>query len=60
MAYDSGSGSQLWVARYNHDLYTDVLWSVAVSPDSGTAFVTGYTGEPTTGTYDYVTLAYQT
>ena len=45
MAYDSGTGAQLWVARYGQPAKEAAYGvSVAVSPDSSKVFVTGDTG----------------
>lgn len=54
IAYKVGSGAQLWVRRYIYDpTYGDnYAYSVAVSPTSGTVFVTGSAA----GNYD--TIAY--
>jgi outer membrane protein assembly factor BamB len=52
-------GTQLWVKRY-HDAAggsgADVAYSVAVSPDGGTVFVTGYS--PGSAPDSYATVAY--
>jgi|HubBroStandDraft_6_1064221.scaffolds.fasta_scaffold74321_2 outer membrane protein assembly factor BamB len=53
VAYDSGTGAQLWVARYGQPAKeADYGVSVAVSPDSAKVFVTGDTGN------DAATVAY--
>ena len=36
VAYDAGTGKQLWASRYSGE-----LWALAVSPDSRTLYVTG-------------------
>jgi hypothetical protein len=53
VAYDSGSGAQLWVARYG-DPAKEATYgiSVTVSPDSSRVFVTGNAGN------DGATVAY--
>jgi outer membrane protein assembly factor BamB len=53
VAYDSGTGAQVWVARYGQPAkQADYGVSVTVSPDSSKVFVTGDTGN------DGTTLAY--
>jgi outer membrane protein assembly factor BamB len=43
VAYDAVTGAQLWVQRWSgHGSYADFAESVAVSPDGGTVFVTGF------------------
>ena len=51
-------GSVLWAKRYNGpgDNFDGAV-AAAVSPNSSTVFVTGYSFDSTTG-YDYATLAY--
>ncbi|MGI9006617.1 MAG: hypothetical protein ACR2FU_10540 [Streptosporangiaceae bacterium] len=57
IAYNAKSGAQIWLQRYNGPGNTgDVAKSLAVSPDGGTVYVTGYSGAQ--GRYDYVTIAY--
>ncbi len=58
IAYTAASGAQQWVARYNGTGNgTDVATSLAVSPTSGTVYVTGKS-VATSGLYDYATIAY--
>jgi hypothetical protein len=63
VAYDSKTGAQLWVTRYNDAANAaDQAWSLVVSPDGRRVFVTGYSwgGDPASGGshYDYATVAY--
>jgi DNA-binding beta-propeller fold protein YncE len=54
----TATGTQLWVKRYNGPGHSyDDATSVAVSPTSGTAYVTGKSWGTNTG-YDYATVAY--
>ncbi len=58
VAYDAGTGSPVWVRRYNGpgNANDQARW-VAVSPDGTVVFVTGTSGG--TGTqFDYATVAY--
>jgi len=58
-AYDAATGAQLWLARYNGPGNgDDKAYSVVVSPDGGTVYVTGESAE-TTSAYDYATVAYK-
>jgi hypothetical protein len=58
VAYDSVTGSRLWVRRYNdRGNRDDVGFSVGVSPQGNRVFVTGYSHSLTTS-YDYATVAY--
>jgi PQQ-like domain len=58
IAYNAASGAQQWVARYNGTGNgTDLATSLAVSPTSGTVYVTGQS-VATSGLYDYATVAY--
>jgi len=58
MAASAISGGQLWASRYNGPGNGgDNARSMAVSPDTGTVFVTG--GSPGNGSAtDYATIAY--
>lgn len=58
VAYDPASGHPLWASRYDGPLHQgDKALSVAVSPATGTVFVTG--GSGAAGTVpDYATVAY--
>lgn len=59
----TASGTQLWVSRYGAPANDNTAFSVAVSPDGGTVYVTGTSfsgatyGKGATGT-DYRTVAY--
>jgi DNA-binding beta-propeller fold protein YncE len=55
IAYSAATGTRLWVKRYNGPATSsdDAAFSVAVSPDGGSVFVTGSSGG------DYATVAYQ-
>ena len=58
VAYDPASGHQLWASRYDGPLHQgDKALSVAVSPATGTVFVTGASGAAGT-VPDYATVAY--
>jgi WD40 repeat protein len=58
LAYDTASGRQLWVARYDGPASdTDFASSVAASPDGTSVFVTG-ASKGVDSSYDYATLAY--
>jgi DNA-binding beta-propeller fold protein YncE len=65
IAYNTATGAQLWVKRYNGPANSqDGGYSLAVSPDGGTVYVTGgstvtTTPDPASG-QDYTTLAYST
>lgn len=58
VAYDSGTGDELWVAR-EHKSNFDQPHAIAMSPDAGTVFVTGEI-HGATDTRDIYTVAYQT
>ena len=58
IAYNPASGHQLWASRYDGPLHQgDEALSVAVSPATGTVFVTGESGAGGT-VPDYATVAY--
>jgi DNA-binding beta-propeller fold protein YncE len=65
VAYSTSTGAQLWVSRYNGPVNgEDGGYSVAVSPDGATVYVTGFstvavTSDPASG-QDYTTIAYST
>ena len=58
VAYNAATGVQQWAKRYNGpgNAY-DLASSVAVSPGSGTVYVTGQSAGTSTGA-DYATIAY--
>jgi hypothetical protein len=59
VAYDAATGNQIWAARYNgpgND--TDEPYSLAVSPSTGTVFITGHSLGSTSTDDDYATIAY--
>ena len=59
VGYNTATGAQAWVSRYNGpDNGVDEASSVAVSPDGKTVFVTGYSYGTTAGEVDYATVAY--
>ena len=65
IAYNATTGAQLWVSRYNGPANSqDGGYSLAVSPDGGTVYVTGESTVTTTpdsaSGQDYTTLAYNT
>jgi WD40 repeat protein len=59
VAYDAATGDEQWPARYEGSGNSGggVAFSVAVSPDGTTVFVTGYS--PGGTSYDAATLAYE-
>jgi len=61
VAYDTASGTQLWVTRYNGPLGygQDLGYSIAVAPDGKKVYVTGLSDGIDTGS-DIVTLSYST
>ncbi len=56
-AYDATTGAPLWVARYNGPVGQNGANALAVSPHSGTVYVTGQSLGTNSG-YDYATVAY--
>ncbi len=63
IAYNAVTGAQLWVKRYdgtpNYAGQPPEALSVAVSPTTGTVFVTGHIIPVGGSNYDYTTIAYQ-
>ena len=63
IAYNTVTGAQLWVKRYDGTLNyagrPPEALSVAVSPTTGTVFVTGCIVPVGGSSYDYTTIAYQ-
>lgn len=58
VAYDTSTGDQLWTAHYaGPGSNSDEVYSLAVSPSTGTVFVTGHSMGTASGD-DYVTIAY--
>ncbi|HEX9519805.1 MAG TPA: hypothetical protein VF940_26965, partial [Streptosporangiaceae bacterium] len=57
IAYDATTGARLWVARYNGPVGQNGANALAVSPHSGTVYVTGQSLGTNSG-YDYATVAY--
>jgi hypothetical protein len=58
VAYNAGTGAQLWAKRYNGSAKDyDAARSVTVSPASSVVYVTGESTGTTTGS-DYATIAY--
>jgi outer membrane protein assembly factor BamB len=55
VAYSAATGAQLWVQRYDGDGLGNKALSMAVSPITGTVFVTGYSVDVG---FDYATIAY--
>jgi hypothetical protein len=59
VAYDTASGQQVWVARYNGPLSLgDFPNGIAVSPDGSRVFVVGTQNNNRITSGDFVTLAY--
>jgi DNA-binding beta-propeller fold protein YncE len=59
VAYNAATGAQRWAARYNGPATGDnAATSVAVSPGSGTVYVTGYSTGTSGVTSVYATAAY--
>ena len=58
VAYDA-LGNQLWVARYDGPAHRfSAAFAIAVDPNSGTVYVTGFSDGGTATSYDYATVAY--
>jgi outer membrane protein assembly factor BamB len=55
VAYNAATGAQLWVQRYDGAGLGNKALSMAVSPTTGTVFVTGYSVDVG---FDYATIAY--
>ena len=59
IAYNAATGAQLWVKRYTGPgSGDDQAYSVAVSPDGTSVFVTGYSSGTTVGAVGYATVGY--
>ena len=59
VAYDTSSGAELWVSRYDGPVHNiDFGTSLGVSPDGAEVFVTGESTGSGTGS-DYSTVAYE-
>lgn len=58
IAYDSDSGSERWVARYEGPGHNDFARALDTAPDGGAVYVTGYSDGRETGD-DYTTVAYE-
>jgi sugar lactone lactonase YvrE len=60
VAYDTSTGTELWVRRYNGPANnTDQANAIGVNPDGSAVYVTGST-YGFTSDFDYATLAYST
>lgn len=55
VAYNAATGAQQWVQRYDGAGLGNEALSIAVSPTTGTVFVTGYRVD---ADFDYATIAY--
>jgi WD40 repeat protein len=59
IALDASTGARRWVARYDGPAgRDDVAFSLAVAPDGGSVYVTGYSEAPPYDQLDYATIAY--
>jgi outer membrane protein assembly factor BamB len=56
VGYNAATGAQLWVKRYDGAGEGSQALAMAVSPATGTVFVTGYSLDPGS---DYATVAYE-
>jgi WD40 repeat protein len=64
VAYDAATGNQLWASRYHGFGGVNDAYSLAVSPDGNTIFVTGFGQRPgfcavSPPCLDYATVAYR-
>jgi len=60
VAYDTATGAKVWARWYNGPASSyDIAYSVAVSPDGATVYVTGMSGGPAGKNYDFATVAYE-
>lgn len=59
VAYNSTTGAQLWVSRYNGPgRDTDIPFAIGISPDGSTVYVTGESIGAGSSIFDYATIAY--
>jgi hypothetical protein len=59
VAYNSATGAQLWVSRYNGPGgQTDIPFAIGISPDGSTLYVTGESIGAGSSSFDYATIAY--
>jgi DNA-binding beta-propeller fold protein YncE len=59
VAYNAATGARRWVSRYNGPASsTDAAYRVAVSPNTATVYVTGYSAGGLSTLADYATVAY--
>ncbi len=60
VAYDSVTGAQLWVSRYNGPGGSiDMAFAIGISPGGGTVYVTGESiGTGSISDFNYATIAY--
>jgi PQQ-like domain len=57
IAYDSATGSQLWLTRYDQTSDDEAV-AVATSPDGTKVYVTGFQNDSVPTGYNYATVAY--